>query len=373
MTDKTEEIRSEILRKLYEQRNAEENTGSVVPTKAVVPTTAADIGCDVSYNDLFDIPCETVGLKNFSLDSYFNQLDKVDPAQKVLIPEVDTNYQEQPQVLWMIAWCLVNDSLALLQGYQGTGKTSGLEYVCAKMKAPLMAINCTSTQDSASIAGSMQVVNDGGVSITKYVGETDFMVNMQKGVVCLLDEIFWAPDDLRGGTLMRFRDKKHGVRYLTAPEDSSGSVGVPVHEASRLFYADNTLGLGDNADKFAARYVADTAFLDGINFVIKVDYLPEKQEIDILRAKVKDLPAQTAKELIQLAGLVRKGFAAGDLPITLSLRTLTPIAEACVLLDNPVQALQYGYYNKLSEDSERDCFKSMMGTVGFNAKYGQVK
>jgi len=373
MPGTSDEIRKEILSRLYDQRNTEEGK-EAEPEKATV-TSGKDIGATLSYNDVFTLPAEKGGLPNFTLDGYEALVETVGATQGHLIPDLDPNYKEQTEVLWVLVYCMVNDELALLQGMQGTGKTSGLEYVCAKMQVPLMRINCSSTQDSSAIAGSIQVVREEGVPITKYVGDTDFMINMQKGVVCLLDEIFWAPDDLRGGTLMRFRDKPAdgGPRILTAPEDTSGSVGKPVHPMSRLFYADNTLGLGDNADKFAARFVADTAFLDGINYVIKVDYLPLEDEVDLLLAWAPDLDADLAKKLVQLGTLARSAFDNGDLPVTISPRTLKAVAHSTVSIGNPMIALKFGYYNKLSEDSERDCFKSLIGTVGFPAKYGTIK
>lgn len=374
MAGSSEDIRKEILSRLYDQRNTEAGGEAEAPTKVVVKSST-DIGATLSYNDVFTKPAEEAGLPNFSLDGYEALLVPVRAAQGHLIPDVDPHYKEQTEVLWVLAYCMVNDELALMQGMQGTGKTSGLEYVCAKLKAPLMRINCSSTQDSASIAGSVQVVREEGVPITKYVGDTDFMLNMQKGVICLLDEIFWAPDDLRGGTLMRFRDKPAdgSPRILTAPEDTSGSVGKPVHPMSRLFYADNTLGLGDNADKFAARFVADTAFLDGINYVIKVDYLPLDDEVDLLLSWEPDLDPTLAKKLVQLGTLARSAFDNGDLPVTISPRTLRAVAHQTVHVGNPMIALKFGYYNKLSEDSERDCFKSLIGTVGFPAKFGGIK
>lgn len=365
------DIRRRILQKMQESNEAAKET--VAKEEPPEITTAETLGCKVSYNDMFDVACETVGLKNFSLDEYIDALPVWTEDQKKLIPEVDPNYKEQPEILWMLVYCIINDELALLQGFQGTGKTSGIEYVCAKMSLPLMRINCTSTQDSSSIAGSMQVVNEGGVPVTKYNKDTDFIKNMQAGVICLMDEIFFAPDDLRGGTLMRFRDKPiKGNRVLTAPEDTSGTQGVPVHAASRLFYADNTLGLGDNADKFSARFVADTAFLDGINFVIKVDYLPEEDEINLLKAKVPGLKQVQARKFVQLAKLVRRGFENGDLPITMSLRTLRPVAEQTILLGNPIKALKFGFYNKLAEESERDIFKEMLNNVAFGAEFGNI-
>jgi cobaltochelatase CobS len=364
------DIKEELLRKIREQRGASADAVTPTPEPEIV-ATPDPLVCKTSYNDVFTVPCESVGLVNFSLDSYLESLPTWNHEQASMIPKVDPHYVEQPEVLWMLTYCIVHDEIALLQGYQGTGKTSGLEYVCAKLGIPLLRINCASTQDSSSIAGAVRVINEGGVPVTKYDGDTSFIRSMASGCIALLDEIFMAPDDLRGGTLMRYS----GNRVLTAPEDSGAIHGVQVHDISRLFYADNTLGLGDNADKFSSRFVADTAFLDGINFVVKVNYLKPDVEQKLLEDKVPNVnnyDPSISKKLVQLANLVRNAFHNGDLPTTMSLRTLRPIAEQASILRNPIIALRYGFFNKLSENSEKDTFKQLMNTVGFHSKYGTI-
>ncbi len=134
---------------------------------------------------------------------------------------------------------------------------------------------------------------------------------------------------------------------------------------------DNTLGMGDDLDKYAASNVLDTSFLDRWDINVRMDYLSSKDEIKLVRTWVPEIKEPLAKKLVQLADLCRKGFAQGEFPLPMSPRHVRTVAELSYEWQNPVMAIRAVMRDAVPVEYQ-PTLVTYFNTVGFPTSYGKL-
>lgn len=128
------------------------------------------------------------------------------------------------------------------------------------------------------------------------------------------------------------------------------------HSAFRLFATSNTVGLGNLSGLYHGTQTLNHAQIDRWNIVATLNYLPPEEEAAIVLSRVPGKDSESGRKLINqmvtMAGLTRKGFAAGDLSTLMSPRTVITWAENCEIFNNPALAFRLSFLNKC-DDFER--------------------
>lgn len=275
---------------------------------------------------------------------------------KVFVPVVDDNYVLPHEATSVLVYAIENNMFPNMVGPTGSGKSTLVEQVCARLNRPFFRFNGRGDMETASLFGMMTVQN--GETVWK---DGTFTEAVKNGIVTLFDE-YTATQPEINMSLQWLRE--HGGKLLLQdmPGDMNDRLVTP-HKEFRLICADNTRGLGDNGDKFAGTNIQNTASLNRFDITIEHNYMPAIEEQSILTKKNPALTKSGATHMVKLATLIREGYNKGDLSITLSPRNLLSWAKKAIDWGDMETAFAYTYYNMLPDDTEKVAVKALYKTV----------
>jgi cobaltochelatase CobS len=266
-----------------------------------------------------------------------------------LVPDMDNTYLFDRDTTLAILAGFAYNRRVLIQGYHGTGKSTHIEQVAARLNWPCIRINLDSHISRIDLVGRDAIVIRDGRQVTEF----------QQG---MLPRAFQSPtalvfDEYDAGRpdvmfviqrVLEYRGK------LTLLDESKV---LRPHPAFRLFATANTVGLGDTTGLYPGTLQLNQAQLDRWNVVATLNYIAPKAEQNIVLAKVPvfdDEPGKkVVEQMVSLAGLTREGFAAGDLSTVMSPRTVITWAENTVIFDDDrAFAFRLTFLNRC-EETER--------------------
>lgn len=250
-------------------------------------------------------------------------LDEYDAA---FVPSWDEDFQLDDDLLEAVAISAADDLPALIVGPAGCGKTSLVRALAAIVNAPCRRLNMKNDMRSSHILGE-KVVDIDLASGAQVVLWRDSVLPeaMRRGHWLLVDEIDACP----AGILMALQSVLEPGHPLCLAENH-GEI-VPVHPEFRIFATANTLGHGDESGLYAGTQVLNEATLDRFTITVQQHYLSADREIEVLAAKTA-LPIDVAKQLVEIAGLVRGGATANECACTFSTRRLIAWGQLAVRL-----------------------------------------
>jgi MoxR-like ATPase len=284
--------------------------------------------------------------------------DHFDEEVRDDIPEIDTYYYWDPDVLETLILAHKLEQKALFTGLPGTGKSSSCQQFAAHIKQPFMRIGCRGDMEASSLLGSVWAESD---KMTFKKGMLP--LGLEGGYLICFDEIFKIPAYIQ--MTMQNLYEKDGVLVIDDMPGTKKDKTIIPHEDCRIVATDNVKGTGDNFDKFAATQLQDTSSLDRFTMTKTVDYLPEKAEVDMLKSKYPTVPTQSIKDIVKVAGLVRKAYADSKLSVTLSGgRGLDTMCQVMLQDISTAFAIKLCFTEKLGDDTECQVFDQILRTVG---------
>jgi MoxR-like ATPase len=268
----------------------------------------------------------------------------LDPEIARLIPTVDSDYVLQKDEAALLVAGMMDNDKTLITGPTGSGKSSLVKYVCAKLNRPFIRINMSGDVESAALFGTLVV--RGGATVWEDGAITEAA---KYGAVCLVDEWELMPAEIAMGMQNLLEDG--GYLYLKEKPGTSDERTVHPNDDFRLVFAGNTVGQGDVTGAFSGVGVQNTATIDRFTNTIRLGYLSQKHEVDIITSK-SSVDKKVATDMVRLASLVRTAYEQGKVGLTISPRTLINWARKQQRYD--VQyALQVSYLEKLTPDDSK--------------------
>lgn len=261
------------------------------------------------------------------------------------VPDIDVNYHFNPEVTMAILMGFQRNRRVLVQGLHGTGKSTHIEQVAARLNWPCVRVNLDGQVSRFDFIGKDMVVIREGQQVTEFV-EGILPWALQRPVVLILDEYdAGRPDVMFVIQRVLERDGK-----LTLLDQSR--VLTP-HPAFRLFATSNTVGLGNLAGIYHGTQRLNHAQMDRWDMVVSLNYLRPEEELEIVVSKVPAMNTEDGRALvasmIEFARLTREGFRIGDLSTLMSPRTVIAWAENLELFRDLDQALRLAFVNKCDE------------------------
>lgn len=264
---------------------------------------------------------------------------KVDEGMTVFIPAVDDKYIVQQQEAAELVAAIIDGDKVLMSGPTGSGKSSLVKFVCAKMGLPFIRVNMSADVESSQLFGTLTLKDGATVFEDGPITEA-----VRKGAVLLIDEWELMPPEISMGLQNLLEDG--GFLYLKEMPGKSEDKMLHPHPNFRIVCAGNTLGQGDDSGGFSGTFVQNTATLDRFTCTIHVSYLSRDHEVNIL--KEYGVAVSKAKSMIKLATLVRDAYKQQQINLTMSPRTLINWAKKSERYDVEY-ALSVAFLSKLRE------------------------
>jgi cobaltochelatase CobS len=261
------------------------------------------------------------------------------------VPEKDTAYRFNPDVTLAILAGFTRDRRVMVQGLHGTGKSTHIEQVAARLNWPCMRVNLDGHVSRLDLVGKDTIVVRDGVQVTEFQ-EGIVPWSLQRPVALIFDEYDAGRPEVMF-VIQRILERDGNFTLL-----DQNRVLRP-HAYFRLFATANTVGLGNLNGMYHGAQVLNHAQIDRWNIVAKLDYLPREEEIKIVLARVPSKNTEKGRSLIgsmvAVADMTRKGFAVGDLSTLMSPRTVITWAENCQIFRDPALAFRLSFLNKCDE------------------------
>lgn len=274
------------------------------------------------------------------------------------IPEGNTLFKWDVEVLEMLVLAHKLNKKCLLTGLPGTGKSTSIKQFASVIRQPYMRFNGKDGIEPQSFLGYPWAVGGGKMEWKDGL----LPIGVLAGYLVTIDEVFKLPAGIQ--MAMQALYEQDGSLLLDEKPGTLADKHCQPHNDFRMFLTDNVRGTGDDFSKFASTQVQDTSTLDRFAMMIEVEYLKVADEVGLLLSMYPEADQPTLVKLVKFAGLVRNGYRNDSIAVTLSPRGLFTI---CELMEEgiPVKtAIELAFKNKVAEDSERSAIDSMLVTTG---------
>jgi cobaltochelatase CobS len=281
--------------------------------------------------------------KAFGLDS-----DLVVPAfseRSEYVPEIDDAYHFDHDTTMAILAGFAYNRRVMIQGYHGTGKSTHIEQVAARLNWPCVRVNLDSHISRIDLLGKDAIVLRDGKQITEY-REGILPWALQTPTALVFDEY----DAGRPDVMFVIQRVLEVDGKLTLVDQNKV---IRPHPFFRLFATANTVGLGDTTGLYHGTQQLNQGQLDRWHVIATLNYLPHDEEMKIVLAKSPTFNNKKGREqlanMISLADLTRAGFMAGDISTVMSPRTVITWAENTRIFNDIAYAFRVSFLNKCDE------------------------
>ena len=262
------------------------------------------------------------------------------------VPDFDPDYLFDRETTLAILAGFARNRRVMVTGYHGTGKSTHIEQVAARLNWPCVRVNLDSHVSRIDLVGKDAIVLKDGKQITEF-RDGILPWAIQNNVALCFDEYDAGRPDVMF-VIQRVLEVSGRLTLL-----DQNRVIRP-HPAFRLFSTANTVGLGDTSGLYHGTQQINQGQMDRWSIVCVLNYLPHDKEADIVRAKVKSYDKtkegkETISKMVRVADLTRNAFMAGDLSTVMSPRTVITWAENAEIFGDLGFAFRLTFLNKCDE------------------------
>lgn len=261
------------------------------------------------------------------------------------VPEIDETYHFNKETTAAILAGFVHNRRVMIQGYHGTGKSTHIEQVAARLNWPCVRINLDSHISRVDLLGKDMIVLKEGKQVTEYKpGLLPWA--LQNPVALVFDEYDAGRPDVMF-VIQRVLESEGQLTLLDQ------NMVIRPHPAFRLFATTNTIGLGDTSGLYHGTQQINQGQMDRWNIVVTLNYLPHDDETSIILSKVPQFETRQGREeisaMVNLADMTREGFINGDLSTVMSPRTVLSWAQNTLIFEDRDLAFRLSFLNKCDE------------------------
>jgi len=261
------------------------------------------------------------------------------------VPNIDPNYQFDFDTTLAILAGFKHNRRVMVQGYHGTGKSTHIEQVAARLNWPMIRINLDSHVSRIDLVGKDAIVLKDGKQVTEF-REGILPWALQHPVAIVFDEYDAGRPDVMF-VIQRVLEVEGRLTLLDQ------SRVIRPHNYFRLFSTTNTIGLGDTTGLYHGTQQINQGQMDRWNIVATLNYLPHDDETRIILSKVHayqdDAGQAIVSSMVRVADLTREGFVSGDISTVMSPRTVLTWAENAQIFGDVGTAFRMSFLNKCDE------------------------
>ena len=295
----------------------------------------ADGGASVA-----EIPTEEINVaETFGIDA--NMTVKGFAERTDRVPELDPTYQFDRDTTLAILAGFAHNRRVMIQGYHGTGKSTHIEQVAARLNWPCVRVNLDSHISRIDLIGKDAIELKDGQQVTTFKeGILPWALSTNTAIV--FDEYDAGRPDVMF-VIQRVLEVDGKLTLL-----DQNKVIHP-HPSFRLFATANTIGLGDTTGLYHGTQQINQGQMDRWSMVTTLNYLPHDQETAIVSAKCPEVDPKTVGQMVTVAGLTRNAFMNGDLSTVMSPRTVITWAQNAEIFRDVGYAFRLSFLNKCDE------------------------
>ncbi len=295
-------------------------------------------------DDLLNMkPDREVSARDFGVDS-----DMKIPAfskRTEYVPESDPAYRFDPQTTLAILAGFAHNRRVMVQGYHGTGKSTHVEQVAARLNWPMVRVNLDSHVSRIDLVGKDAIVLKEGKQVTEF-REGMLPWALQRPVAICFDEY----DAGRPDVMFVIQRVLEASGRLTLLDQNRVIAPNPFF---RLFATTNTIGLGDTTGLYHGTQQINQGQMDRWSIVTTLNYLDHDAEAEIVLAKVPSYDTAEGKRtimaMVRVADMTRNGFMNGDISTVMSPRTVITWAQNAEIFGDVGHAFRMTFLNKCDE------------------------
>ncbi len=289
------------------------------------------LSVDINTKEIFGVDC------NFKVQGFANHNSHV--------PEIDKSYKFDPETTLAILAGFAGNRRVLIQGFHGTGKSTHIEQVAARLNWPCVRINLDSHISRIDLIGKDAIVIKDGKQITEF---QDGLLPWayQNPIALVFDEYDAGRPDVMF-IIQRILEAEGKLTLL----DQARIINP--NKYFRLFATANTVGLGDTSGLYHGTQQINQGQMDRWSIVTSLNYLENAEEEEIVVSKINQLNNKNGKEIIKCmvatADLTRSGFINGDISTVMSPRTVIIWAENYLMFNDIEYSFKLAFLNRCDE------------------------
>ncbi|MFT5219417.1 MAG: cobaltochelatase CobS [Planctomycetota bacterium] len=296
-------------------------------------------------NEMQQQPTTQVSVRKlFGIDSDMQVNAFAETAEYV--PEIDPGYHFNPEVTQAILAGFSHNRRVMLQGLHGTGKSTHIEQVAARLNWPCMRVNLDGHISRLDLVGKDSIVIRDDRQVTEFQ-EGIVPWALQRPLALIFDEYDAGRADVMF-VIQRLLERDGKFALI-----DQNRVLTP-HPYFRLFATANTVGLGNTTGLYHGTQLLNHGQIDRWNIVATLNYLSADEESKIIQARVAEFKSDQykpmLKSMIAMATMTREGFVVGDLSTLMSPRTVISWAENTLIFNDHILAFKFSFLNKCEED-----------------------
>jgi cobaltochelatase CobS len=262
------------------------------------------------------------------------------------VPDLDVDYLFNKETTLAILAGFAHNRRVMVSGYHGTGKSTHIEQVAARLNWPCIRINLDSHISRIDLIGKDAIVLKEGKQVTEF-REGILPWSYQHNVALVFDEYDAGRPDVMF-VIQRILESSGKLTLLDQ------SRVIRPHPAFRLFATANTVGLGDTTGLYHGTQQINQAQMDRWSIVATLNYLPHAHEVGIVLAKCKSYDTDKGRKIlanmVRVADLTRNAFMQGDVSTVMSPRTVITWAQNAEIFSNDLGlAFRLTFLNKCDE------------------------
>jgi cobaltochelatase CobS len=290
------------------------------------------------------VPDITISVaQTFGIDSEMQVPAFSKPAEHV--PDIDEAYRFDHDTTLAVLAGFAYNRRVIIQGYHGTGKSTHIEQVAARLNWPCIRVNLDSHISRIDLVGKDAIVLRDGKQVTEF-REGLLPWALQRATALVFDEYDAGRPDVMF-VIQRVLEVEGKMTLLDVNRV------IRPHPAFRLFATANTVGLGDTTGLYHGTQQINQGQMDRWNIVTTLNYLPHDDEMKIVLAKSPTYDNEAGRKsvdaMVRLADLTRAGFMNGDISTVMSPRTVMTWAENARIFNDIAFAFRVTFLNKCDE------------------------
>ena len=304
-------------------------------------TDTTDKSFEPSAKTVLSAPDTTVDVREtFGIDIDWQVPAFSQPDERT--PDRDDSYVFEADTTMAILAGFPHDRRVMVQGYHGTGKSTHIEQVAARLNWPCIRINLDAHISRIDLIGRDAIVLRDGLQVTEF-REGLLPWALQHPVALVFDEYDAGRPDVMF-VIQRVLEQQGKLTLL----DQNRVIRPDPN--FRLFATSNTVGLGDTSGLYHGTQAINQGQMDRWNIVVGLNYLPAETEQEIVAAKNPDLDPKMLADMIKVADLSRQGFINGDISTVMSPRTVITWAQNYAIFKDVGFAFRLSFLNKCDEE-----------------------